>query len=194
MDTCFPEHLEADVRWADFSNCMSADLYRTCSSLLLISAAFLNLGGEGQFIMGAVTSIFVSAKLGDAGMGGLSCKPFFAGTVAGASGALFWYFKDHQGLNEMIVSIMLNYVATLFMGYVYTTLLRDGSVPQNCCSGRQYEDCRYFKRISSPLGCSWRRFLLAAVLYYFIFYTSKGFKLRAVGMNATAAFFNGFSR
>ena len=30
-----------------------------------------NLGGEGQFIMGAVTSIFVSAKLGDAGMGGL---------------------------------------------------------------------------------------------------------------------------
>ena len=30
----------------------------------------------------------------------------------------------------MIVSIMLNYVATLFMGYVYTTLLRDGSVPQ----------------------------------------------------------------
>ena len=35
-------------------------------------------------------------------------------------------------------------------------------------------------------------FLLAAVLYYFIFYTSKGFKLRAVGMNATAAFFNGF--
>ena len=34
--------------------------------------------------------------------------------------------------------------------------------------------------------------MLAAVLYYFIFYTSKGFKLRAVGMNATAAFFNGF--
>ena len=30
----------------------------------------------------------------------------------------------------MVVSIMLNYVATLFMGYVYTTLLRDGSVPQ----------------------------------------------------------------
>ena len=28
-----------------------------------------NLGGEGQFIMGAVTSIFVSAKLGDAGAG-----------------------------------------------------------------------------------------------------------------------------
>lgn len=34
--------------------------------------------------------------------------------------------------------------------------------------------------------------MLAAALYYFIFYTSKGFKLRAVGMNATAAFFNGF--
>ena len=89
-----------------------------------------NLGGEGQFIMGAVTSIFVSAKLGDAGMGGLLVS-LLAGTVAGGIwGAIPGILKITRGLNEMIVSIMLNYVAMLFMGYVYTTLLRDGSVPQ----------------------------------------------------------------
>lgn len=65
---------------------------------LPISAAFFNLGGEGQFIMGAVTSIFVSAKLGDAGMGGLLVS-LLAGTVAGGIwGAIPGIFKDHQRL------------------------------------------------------------------------------------------------
>ena len=50
-----------------------------------------NLGGEGQFIMGAVTSIFVSAKLGDAGMGGLLVS-FLQEPLQGASGALFLVF------------------------------------------------------------------------------------------------------
>ena len=150
-----------------------------------------NLGGEGQFIMGAVTSIFVSAKLGDAGMGGLLVS-LLAGTVAGGIwGAIPGILKITRGLNEMIVSIMLNYVATLFMGYVYTTLLRDGSVPQTVAVA----DSMKIAGISKGFPAHWgvlAAFLLAAVLYYFIFYTSKGFKLRAVGMNATAAFFNGF--
>lgn len=57
-----------------------------------------NLGGEGQFIMGAVTSIFVSAKLGDAGMGGLLGKPSCRNRCRGHLGRYSWYFKDHQRL------------------------------------------------------------------------------------------------
>ena len=41
--------------------------------------------------MGAVTSIFVSAKLGDAGMGGLLVS-FLQEPLQGASGALFLVF------------------------------------------------------------------------------------------------------
>ena len=133
-----------------------------------------NLGGEGQFIMGAVTSIFVSAKLGDAGMGGLLVS-LLAGTVAGGIwGAIPGILKITRGLNEMIVSIMLNYVAMLFMGYVYTTLLRDGSVPQTVAVA----DSMKIAGISKGFPAHWgvlAAFLLAAVLYYFIFYTSKGF-------------------
>ena len=126
-----------------------------------------NLGGEGQFIMGAVTSIFVSAKLGDAGMGGLLVS-LLAGTVAGGIwGAIPGILKITRGLNEMIVSIMLNYVAMLFMGYVYTTLLRDGSVPQTVAVA----DSMKIAGISKGFPAHWgvlAAFLLAAVLYYFI--------------------------
>ncbi len=150
-----------------------------------------NLGGEGQFIMGAVTSIFVSSSLGDAGVGGMILS-ILAGVVAGGIwGAIPGVLKITRGLNEMIVSIMLNYVATLFMGYVYTTLLRDGSVPQTVAVA----DSMKISSISKEFPVHWGilvAFLLAVILYYFIFDTSKGFKLRAVGMNATAAYFNGF--
>ena len=50
--------------------------------------------------MGAVTSIFVSAKLGDAGMGGLLVS-LLAGTVAGGIwGAIPGILKITRGLNE----------------------------------------------------------------------------------------------
>ena len=62
-----------------------------------------NLGGEGQFIMSAVTSIFVSAKLGDAGMGGLLVS-LLAGTVAGGIwGAIPGILKITRGLVGFLV-------------------------------------------------------------------------------------------
>ena len=55
--------------------------------------------------------------------------------MAGAIGGGLWaaiagLLKVYRGQNEMIITIMLNYVATLLMGVVYTNWLRDGSVPQ----------------------------------------------------------------
>ena len=163
----------------------------------LFSGAFGSGRKMGQTLVIACPLIFTGLaaafayKCGVFNLGGLLVS-LLAGTVAGGIwGAIPGILKITRGLNEMIVSIMLNYVATLFMGYVYTTLLRDGSVPQTVAVA----DSMKIAGISKGFPAHWgvlAAFLLAAVLYYFIFYTSKGFKLRAVGMNATAAFFNGF--
>lgn len=150
-----------------------------------------NLGGEGQFIIGAVASIFFITKSGMVGFPGLLIS-----LLAGAAGGALWgaipgILKVTRGLNEMIVSIMLNYVAVLFMGYVYTSLLRDGSVPQTYA----VPDSTKIPVISKSFPAHWGigiALFLALACYYFLFHTSKGFKLRAVGLNATAAFFNGF--
>lgn len=150
-----------------------------------------NLGGEGQFIMGAVASIFFVTKSGMQGIPGILVS-LLVGMIAGALwGAIPGILKITRGLNEMIVSIMLNYVATLFMGYVYTTLLRDGSVPQTFA----IPDSTKMVTLSKGFPVHWGIFIalfLAVASYYFLFHTSKGFQLRAVGMNATASFFNGF--
>ena len=86
---------------------------------------------------------------------------------------------------------MLNYVATLFMGVVYTDWLRDGSVPQTQAVPEATQLSRLFGlRVTSAFVIA---LAVGLLVYYFLFYTSKGFQLRAVGLNMTAAEFNGFA-
>ena len=150
-----------------------------------------NLGGEGQFLIGSVACCYVATQSGLTGLPAtLLC--LLAGTVAGGIWALIpGLLKVCRGQNEMIISIMLNYVATLFMGVVYTNWLRDGSVPQTAAVPDETQLSRLF-----GLRVTWAFVIALAVgllIYYFLFHTSKGFQLRAVGLNMTAARFNGFA-
>ena len=89
-----------------------------------------NLGGEGQFIMGAVASISFIQLSGMEGIPAIIISILLGAIVGGIWGAIPGLLKVTRGLNEMIVSIMLNYVATLFMGFVFTNMLREGEMPQ----------------------------------------------------------------
>ena len=150
-----------------------------------------NLGGEGQFLMGSIVCCYIATQSGIEGLPAiLLC--LIGGAVAGGLWSLIaGVLKVYRGQNEMIITIMLNYVATLFMGVIYTNWLRDGSVPQTT----SVPDADKLTRIFGLRATS--AFLIALVVgllvYYFLFYTSKGFQLRAVGLNMTAAEFNGFA-
>ena len=85
---------------------------------------------------------------------------------------------------------MLNYVATLFMGVLYTSWIRDENIPQTPAVSKLVQ----LPRVISGMRFTWG-FVLALVvglvMYYVLFWTSGGFKLRAVGYNMTASRFNG---
>lgn len=150
-----------------------------------------NLGAEGQFAMGAIASIWISTSLKGVTGIPLLIISLICGVIAGGIwGAIPGILKITRGLNEMIVSIMLNYIAILFMGYLYSGPLREGSVPQTAAVtvklGRILEGTRVHAGILIAL-------VIALGIYYFLFYTAGGFKLRAVGLNQTASKFNGYS-
>ena len=79
-----------------------------------------NLGGEGQFLMGSIVCCYIATQSGIEGLPAiLLC--LVGGAVAGGLWSLIsGLLKVYRGQNEMIITIMLNYVATLFMGVVYT--------------------------------------------------------------------------
>ena len=149
-----------------------------------------NLGGEGQFLMGSIAAFLTCYFTGLTGFGGILLA-LLAGAVAGG----FWgmipgVLKIGRGQNEMIISIMLNYVATLFMGVIYTSWIRDASVPQTPAIADEV----HLPRIITGMRFTWGFVIAVAVgliLYYVLFWTSAGFRLRAVGCNLTASRFNG---
>lgn len=148
-----------------------------------------NLGAEGQFAMGAVVSIWISTTCkAVSGVPLLVISLTLGAAVGGIWGAIPGILKITKGLNEMIVSIMLNYVAVLFMGYLYSSPLREANLPQTAAVpvklGRIVSGTRVHAGIIIAL-------VLAILIYYFLFYTSNGFKLRAVGLNQIASQFNG---
>lgn len=149
-----------------------------------------NLGGEGQFLMGSIATFLVAYGSGLTGFPAILLS-LIAGAAAGALwGAIPGILKITRGQNEMIISIMLNYVATLFMGVIYTNWLRDASVPQTL----PVPDANKLPRIVPGMRFTWAFVIALAVgllLYYILFWTSGGFKLRAVGYNMTASRFNG---
>lgn len=150
-----------------------------------------NLGGEGQFIMGAVVCCVIGTQFNIEGLPAIILC-LVAGTIAGGLWAMIpGVLKVYRGQNEMIISIMLNYVATLFMGVLFTDWMRDGSVPQTVAVPDASRLTRLFGLRATTA------FVIAVIVglavYYFLFFTSKGFQLRAVGYNMTAAEFNGFA-
>lgn len=166
-------------------------IFTSLAAAFAYKCGVFNLGGEGQFIMGAVAAAAFCVVTGVEGVVG-TLGALAVGAAAGAAwGALPGVMKVSRGLNEMITSIMLNYVATLFMGFVYTTALRDGTTPQTPAVAESVQMARMSDVFRIHPGVL-LAIALALVLYYVMFHTSFGFKIRAVGMNEEAARVNGF--
>jgi simple sugar transport system permease protein len=117
---------------------------------LAAAAAFkmqlFNIGGEGQFYIGAVLAVGIALYLGDHGV---SSTPLLilAMCVAGAVGGAAWasipaVLRAFFRTNEIITSLMLNYVA----GLVLTYLIID--------SHSYWRDLETFEGQTFPLGKS----------------------------------------
>ena len=149
-----------------------------------------NLGGEGQFLMGSIAAFLTAYFTGATGFFGILLALLAGALAGGLWGLIPGVLKITRGQNEMIISIMLNYVATLFMGVLYTSWIRDASVPQTPA----VDELVRIPRVISGMRFTWAFVLAVAVgllMYYGLFWTSSGFKLRAVGYNMTASRFNG---
>lgn len=165
-------------------------IFTALAAAFAYKCGVFNLGGQGQFVMGAVASAAVASTNNSLEGLPLLVISLICGALAGALwGAIPGLLKIGRGLNELIVSIMLNYVAILFMGYLYTVPLRQGSVPQTAAV--RVNMSRFIDGTRTHVGII-IALVLALAIHYFMFHTSAGFKLRAVGMNQTASLYNGF--
>jgi len=167
-------------------------------------AGLFNIGAAGQFIMGSVFAVFVGINF--EGLPVFIHLPLalIAGTVGGMLwGAIPGLLKVYTGAHEVIVTIMLNYVAALFAGW---TVYAGGSQGQrpgplwdtNAGPISQTPQVLDSARIPFLFGPPYRVhygvFIMLAVVVFMswlLYKTATGFELRTVGQNMKAAKYAG---
>lgn len=167
-------------------------IFTALCAVFAYKSGVFNLGGEGQFIMGAIASIAFSVTFTSLPGPVVLIISLLLGTISGALwAAIPGLLKAYRGVNEIIVSILLNYVAALFMSFLYNGPLKSGELPQT----NAVIAAARLPKIFPGMRLNWGFFIaivIAILVQYFLYNTSKGLKLRAVGSNPVASLVNGF--
>ncbi|MGS0686192.1 ABC transporter permease [Nakamurella sp. GG22] len=154
-------------------------------------AGMFNIGAQGQIILGAIFAGYIGFAF--------QLPPgvhLLLAIVGAALGGAIWagiagLLKARTGANEVIVTIMLNYIAVYLIAYLLSTsaFLRPGSI--NPKSPPMEASALYPKLLDLP---GWRLhwgFILALVaavaVWWLMDRSTIGFAFRAVGANPEAA-------
>lgn len=155
-----------------------------------------NIGAEGQYVVGAIAASGV-ALLAEKTTGGWIVVPvLFAGMAGGMVwGALTAFLRDKFNANEILVSLMLVYVAVQLLGYMVYGPWKDPN-GYNFPQSKTFEAATRIPRLFDGSRVSIGVLLaLAGVggLWVFLFRTRAGFAQQVGGLAPAAARYAGFS-
>lgn len=151
-----------------------------------------NIGGQGQFLVGALAATAAAIGLGGA-------SPFVAiplSLLAGMAGGLAWGFvpgflKAFTGAHEVVTTIMLNFVAVQLVSFVIGGPLR-GTGPE--VTFDRTDDIGNLLPVligrNGHLGLVLAA-LVVPLAWWLLYRSTTGFEIRTVGANPDAARYAG---
>ncbi|MDF2925622.1 MAG: branched-chain amino acid transporter permease [Paenibacillaceae bacterium] len=178
---------------------------REITPLLLcgLSVAFayrtglFNIGAEGQLVMGMLGAVWVGV--------GVDLPAFIhaplaiiAGMLTGGMwGAIVGWLKAARGINEVITSIMMNWIALYLANYLIGRfLLAEGTQRSGMINAGASITSSWLSGMFGGSRLHWGVLLavLAVPVFYILLWkTKQGYELRAVGHNPHAAQYAGMN-
>jgi general nucleoside transport system permease protein len=155
------------------------------------SAALWNIGADGQLVIGAIAAGAIGPFLE------AWPRPLAIAIVlsAGALGGGIWsgicgYLRARRNTNEVISTIMLNFVAAQMLSFAVHGPLMEASraYPESMPIASSAEMYMFAPPTRLNAGMI-LALLLAVAIYFFLFRSAAGFQLRAMGKNRRAANF-----
>lgn len=153
-----------------------------------------NIGGDGQFIFGALLSILVGLYSGLP-----ACVVMPVSLLFGAIGGGFWsglagWLKSKFNANEVITTLMLNYVASYFLSYLVHGPLKDPEgfdFPQTAILDEKY----HLPLFSTGIRIHWGIFVAIIILVLMIFFwkSTFGFKVDMIGQGENISQYAGIN-
>lgn len=160
------------------------------SVALAFKAGLFNIGAQGQFIAGAIGASYVGFHFEMPVVLHAIAAIAAAMVAAGIYGGFVGLLKARTGAHEVIVTIMLNYVAGYFLLWLLSTeaFLRPGR--KDPLAPEVRESARLPQLFGSDLRANLGfiiALLVAGGVWWLLNRSTWGFKFRAVGANAAAA-------
>jgi len=163
---------------------------------------FWNIGAEGQLVMGAIATAGVALFLFPGSTMPPAALLILMGMAAFLGGALWGLIpavlKAYLQVNEIITTLMLNYVAILLMDYLYTGPWKDKEgfgFPGTA----SFKEFAALPRLPEQLGAGRVHLGLfvavaaALIIWVVLSRTKWGYELRVIGENPSAAKYAGIS-
>ncbi|MDO4500059.1 MAG: ABC transporter permease [Erysipelotrichaceae bacterium] len=151
-----------------------------------------NLGGEGQILFGALgmTLVGVSPLGKSLGIFSLVLGALLGMLMGGLYASIASIFKTMFNASELVVTLMLNYIATQLISYIIFYHLRAGAEPQSAKIGTMIPKIFTGSRINYGVIIA----LIMVVIYAIVIYKTKfGYNLRVLGGSIKASRYSGIS-
>jgi general nucleoside transport system permease protein len=155
-----------------------------------------NIGAEGQFIVGAICGGGVAMHATEDSPRAIVAVVLLASALGGMAWAgIVALLRDRYNANEILVSLMLVYVATHLLSYLTYGPWKDPAgynFPQTITFATPSSVPRLIRGYRTDIGAV-IALLAAAAFWVFMFRTYAGFRLQVGGMAPAAARYAGFS-
>ena len=155
-------------------------------------AGLFNIGAQGQLLFGAITAAAIG--FGIQGLPAIIHIPLAllgGAVVGGLYASIAGVLKAYRGAHEVIVTIMLNYIAINITDYLSDGPWKDTSAGNVIARTPEIMDTARIPNIGGiPLGF-FLAILAAIVVWWFLSKTTIGFEIRTVGLNPHAARYAG---
>ena len=168
---------------------------------LAFKMRFWNIGGEGQFIMGAIGASFVALKFG-ANLPSpvtLILMCLAAMLLAGLYGLIVAALKVKFGTNETLLTLMMNYIALYILTYILETKApwnfflqaeANRPVPEKFPPTAMFPSVLSIGKFNLNI-CVIFVFLIGIMVYVYLKKTKQGYEINVVGDSAGTARYAG---
>lgn len=188
----------------------------------------INIGAEGQLIVGALFTTFIGVQIGAQfpGTPGILLGLIGGGLMGAIWGAIPGYLKARLGVNEILSTVMMNQIAIQIGYYLLRGPMIDPAeleagtgIPHSARLPREVDMSRFtdvaeslgFTQSADDLGLTGYTaevygvlvepsrlhvglifaIVMAILIYIFLWRTTIGYRIRAVGLNASASKYAG---
>lgn len=168
---------------------MTPRLLAALAALIAIRCGFYNLGAEGQLQLGAIGAVLPATML-PAGLGVLLLP---ISIICGALFGAFWglipvLLKLWRGANEIIVTLMMNFIGIYFVKYLVQGPLQprgsDFNMSAKIADGAAFPVLLEGTRLHAGVPLA---LVVAAALWALLYHSTFGIRLRAAGLSPKTA-------